>query len=561
MAQKISNSESNDDFYACKVIKRPQNQNNDLFSNIARECEILSKLEHPNMIKLHAALKTQNNLYLITDYCDQGDLTTFVSKLYAQQNQNSKGEQCGTKLIENQGRDLLNSKSRVSENEARYILNQILQGLSYLHDQCVVHRDIKMDNILVKRKKYHQFIVPQNVNKNIECNNMYDKVNQGLFPDKLQVEDFEFKVGDLGLAKSIHNPEDIINTICGTPIYMAPELFNGNSYNYKVDVWAVGTLLFHLLTGTYPFKGRNIDELKKNLRDGSYKIPKDISISIECLEFLNNCLKFKSSSRKSYSDLLNHPFLKKEKLDIIRQSKILQKGFGNNVNHQNFNRQTIELNTRNSINFIKVYNQYLAKRIDQRISRAFAGVQPLKQIQPRSPVQTPPSNKQNNAQGNGLSPRITALQCNLQPRKLFQETQNIHQPSFDPQNKLNLNQKRDCTNMINDQNQNSKPFSRQFSPVKQRYQDLQQNQNQQNQVNFNRSPFSKAQDFNQIQNDSDRIAEMNRHRKTLKKQSKNVDGEQFKFVLSFIGIVLILIILFYNKNYQEQQSYIQSSDF
>ena len=69
-------------------------------------------------------------------------------------------------------------------------------------------------------------------------------------------------MGDLGLAKSMHNREDITNTICGTPVYMAPELFNGNAYNYKVDVWAVGTLLFHMLTGTYPFKGRNLEELK-----------------------------------------------------------------------------------------------------------------------------------------------------------------------------------------------------------------------------------------------------------------------------------------------------------
>ena len=139
----------------------------------------------------------------------------------------------------------------------------------------------------------------------------------------MRIEDFEFKVGDLGLAKAIGSPNDWIQTMCGTPVCMAPEVVAGCLYNYKVDVWSLGTLLFNLITGTYPFKGKTIGELKENLRIGAYKIPRDVVISLECLHFLNSCLRFDHSKRKDMHELFSHPFLLQTKLDSIRESKLL----------------------------------------------------------------------------------------------------------------------------------------------------------------------------------------------------------------------------------------------
>ena len=101
----------------------------------------------------------------------------------------------------------------------------------------------------------------------------------------------------------------MIVTYCGTPLYMAPEIINGNIYNAKVDIWSIGALLFQLLTGSHPFKGKNMEELRNNLKSGAYKIPRDVNVSIECLDFLNSCLKFDSCKRKAISLLLNHPWL------------------------------------------------------------------------------------------------------------------------------------------------------------------------------------------------------------------------------------------------------------
>ncbi len=253
------------------------------------EALILRQLsEHPGVIKMHQAVKTINNLYLFTDYCDQGDLKSFMRK-------NKQ------------------TTARFNEYEARYIVSQVVEGMKYLNLHNIVHRDIKTDNILVKTKKkarsddiHNEFIV-----KRIK-NSKFESLKQSQF----NIEEYEFKLADLGLARSVTHPDEWIKTMCGTPVCMAPEVVTGNLYNYKVDVWSIGTLLFHLITGTYPFKGKNIQELKDNLIQGVYKIPRDVVVSIECLDFLNCCLRFESKKRKDFTFLFNHPFLLNQSQDF-----------------------------------------------------------------------------------------------------------------------------------------------------------------------------------------------------------------------------------------------------
>ena len=150
--------------------------------------------------------------------------------------------------------------------------------------------------------------------------------------------------------------------MCGTPICMAPEIVVGCLYNYKVDVWSVGTLLFHLLTGMYPFKGKNIEELKGNLLKGAYKIPQDVQVSVECLDFLNCCLRFDSKERKDFNSLFEHPF-------ILNSASSFSRATADTSNqttkltylHQislNF-KTSIELNTRTSIPFKDIFKGIL----------------------------------------------------------------------------------------------------------------------------------------------------------------------------------------------------------
>lgn len=130
----------------------------------------------------------------------------------------------------------------------------------------------------------------------------------------------------------------------------------------------MGALLFNLLTGTHPFYGKNIAELRSNVKSGSYRIPRDISISLECLDFLNSCLRFDSCKRKDIDDLVYHPFISCEQ-DQVRESKIINKAKEYLGGVSNIQRKSLELNTRDSFNFQEIYNNFLAKKLDKRISR------------------------------------------------------------------------------------------------------------------------------------------------------------------------------------------------
>ena len=103
--------------------------------------------------------------------------------------------------------------------------------------------------------------------------------------------------------------------------------------------------------------------LKQNLIRGAYKIPRDVMISMECLDFLNSCLRFDSYKRKDLDKLVNHPFLQpSQRLESVRESKLLEKTFG-------MAKRSIVMNTRNSYSFYEMYNNYLIKKIDKRIDR------------------------------------------------------------------------------------------------------------------------------------------------------------------------------------------------
>jgi serine/threonine-protein kinase ULK/ATG1 len=104
---------------------------------------------------------------------------------------------------------------------------------------------------------------------------------------------FQVRIGDLGFSKILDNIDNLSMTYCGTPINMAPEMLNKNKYNYKADVWSVGTILFELLTGYSPFReAKNKDQLKAIVKTNIISVPRDVIISKECLRFINVCLTY-----------------------------------------------------------------------------------------------------------------------------------------------------------------------------------------------------------------------------------------------------------------------------
>lgn len=131
-------------------------------------------------------------------------------------------------------RDHINS----TENHIKKLIKQIAKVLNYLQSQSIIHRDLKLDNILI--------------NKN------------------------EIKVIDFGFATISDGNK--ISVFCGTPNYMAPEmLLKIVSYSYEVDWWALGIILYYLIESRYPFKGKNELELFTSIKSGVYQKPKNMS--------------------------------------------------------------------------------------------------------------------------------------------------------------------------------------------------------------------------------------------------------------------------------------------
>ena len=148
-------------------------------------------MDHPNIIKLYTTIDTGKQVVLVMEYIGKLSLYQYLKQ---------------------------KNKKRLSEQETKKIFRKIVRGVEYLHSKKIAHRDIKLDNIMV--------------NKN------YD----------VKIIDFGFSLFTSSSKKlSLH---------CGTPSYMAPELVAKKDYvGQPVDIWALGVLLYKLLTGYYPFNG------------------------------------------------------------------------------------------------------------------------------------------------------------------------------------------------------------------------------------------------------------------------------------------------------------------
>ena len=229
-----------------------------------REMKIMADLNSKYLLRYITTMKTDNNYYLFLEFWNGGDLRRFVDKR-------------GGKL---------------EEPLAREILKQIGKGLIYLKKKNIVHRDLKLENILL---------------------NFPDKDKSKSVSDKflkkfdLNKDKIEVLIGDLGFARSVKD-DNFLVSYWGTPLYVAPEMMNGEHYGPKIDIWSFGIIAYELMVGFTPFTGNDMDDLEDNINSGKYGIPKEVKLSVNCLKLLNWCLQFYPDKRIDHKGLLKHPF-------------------------------------------------------------------------------------------------------------------------------------------------------------------------------------------------------------------------------------------------------------
>jgi serine/threonine protein kinase len=254
--------------YATKRIDKKFAANPRAKKYLDNEINILKEIDHPNIIKLYEVKETTQYYYLVMDFCNGGGLSDCLEE-YKKKN-----------------------KKPFPEEVVQYLMKQIIGAMNYLHGRHILHRDIKLDNILVN------------------FDNEDDRKKKNMLKAKVKLIDF-------GFARHL-DPSQLAYSTLGSPINMDPGILrklnkmeNSRDYGYdeKADIWSLGTICYEMLIGKCTFDAGSMKELVYKVERGNYFLP--TSLSKEAVSFVNGMLQYDSKKRLSSKQLMNHAFLTK----------------------------------------------------------------------------------------------------------------------------------------------------------------------------------------------------------------------------------------------------------
>ena len=232
--------------YAIKAIDKRNKTNQEEKPYFRREIEVMYKIHHPNVVKLYGHFEDNNYCYFIMEYISKGNVYGLIPQ---------------------------DKKKRINNQIVASLMKDVISAVYYLHNMKppIIHRDIKPENVLLA---------------------------DGLVA----------KLTDFGWSNYMQEDEKR-TTVCGTPIYLAPEIIKEQGHDEKVDIWCIGVLLFELITGNVPFQGNDIDTLKENILHLKIVWPKDINIDAKSV--IKKILKSEPSARIPLEEILQQPFFTK----------------------------------------------------------------------------------------------------------------------------------------------------------------------------------------------------------------------------------------------------------
>ncbi|XP_041585591.1 serine/threonine-protein kinase 33 isoform X5 [Vulpes lagopus] len=196
-------------------------------------------------------------------------------------------------------KEILDRKGHFSENETRWIIQSLASAIAYLHSKDIVHRDLKLENIMVKSS----------------------------FTDDNNEMNLNIKVTDFGLAVKKHGrSEAMLQTTCGTPIYMAPEVINAHDYSQQCDIWSIGVIMYTLLCGEPPFLATSEEKLFELIRKGElhFEDPLWDSISDCAKSVLKQLMKVDPAHRITAKELLDNQWITGNMLSSARPTNVLE---------------------------------------------------------------------------------------------------------------------------------------------------------------------------------------------------------------------------------------------
>ncbi|XP_029457053.1 NUAK family SNF1-like kinase 1 [Rhinatrema bivittatum] len=205
--------------------------------HLQREIEITALLKHDHIVQIYEVFENKDKIIIVMEYASNGELYDYV-----------------------------NDRQRITENEARNFFRQIVSAVHYCHKNRVVHRDLKLENILLD-------------------------------------ENLNVKLADFGLS-NMFQKDQVLETYCGSPLYAAPEIINGFPYQGpEVDCWALGVLLYALVYGSMPFDNSSYKTLSEQISSGEYRKPPHLSGACGLIDWM---LTVNIKGRATIEDIANH---------------------------------------------------------------------------------------------------------------------------------------------------------------------------------------------------------------------------------------------------------------
>ena len=261
----LTSKKNSNSLFATKRMDRDLAEHPQFCKYFVNEVSILRNIYHKNIVKVEGLKKTKNHYYIIMELCNGGSLKKNLEKYKNMY------------------------KKPFPEKVVQHIMRQVVSAINYLHGLKIVHRDLKLDNILVN------------------FNSEEDK-------NKINLLNADIKIVDFGFATHISNVS-LLTSCLGSPFNMDPRILKKfksrekcpQTYDEKADIWSLGTLCYQMLVGEYAFVANNVQELSSKIEEGTFKVP--INLAKETISFLIDMLQYDSSKRKSASELSKHPFL------------------------------------------------------------------------------------------------------------------------------------------------------------------------------------------------------------------------------------------------------------
>lgn len=245
------------------------------------EIDIMKQCCHPNIIELLEVLEDLENIYIIMEYVNGIDLFAFLDQYGA-----------------------------MSEKSVKLVMKQVAEAVKYLHTFGIVHRDLKLDNVIIVINGIENSSSPK-----LHLKEKRDSIaKSSLSPNSgLNLEDYEFriKLGDFGISKVISN-ESYLNERIGTLRFTAPEILLGANYNKQIDNWSFGIMMFLLYSATFPFDDTDKEKITARIAYEDFEFKGQIweKASDDFKNLIYGCLQKDPAKRNTILKVLRHDFFK-----------------------------------------------------------------------------------------------------------------------------------------------------------------------------------------------------------------------------------------------------------